>query len=443
MILRRFLSKAVREAHAMRKHVLRHLNPQRDLMTPQAIAAVQEKLNELDAAIKTGANDGAIRIKAEELQFAGEKWIKRYPYAGLRENVEVLLVAIAVAMAIRTFFLQPFKIPTASMQPTLYGITSTPDFTMVTASIQNTSGDLNNLTDDQKKQVIAQTSLKNSIVIPTGIARIKDWLRGYSYIHFVAPEDGSLEAVGKPWPGTLFSVSQKIEFAGKWYTIFLPPDCGEEPLPYRAGLLLERGRVYHKGEDVIKLRVRAGDHLFVDRLTYNFRAPERGEIVVFQTAGIPQDQRDNWRIPADEFYIKRLVGLSGETISLKQDYNVENAPLPTGGFGPLPVGHLMVNGQPISASVPHFKNLYSYNGAKAGADPLIYHEDEYFGHAMEEKLGPDQEVHIAPGNSFMMGDNTMNSLDSRYWGDIPSTSIIGKSFFVYWPLSQRFGLDDQ
>jgi signal peptidase I len=42
----------------------------------------------------------------------------------------------------------------------------------------------------------------------------------------------------------------------------------------------------------------------------------------------------------------------------------------------------------------------------------------------------------------MMGDNTMDSLDSRYWGDIPSSSIIGKSFFVYWPISSRFGLDN-
>ena len=64
----------------------------------------------------------------EELEFAANKWLKLYPNAMWRENVEVLLVAIAVAMAIRTFFLQPFKIPTGSMQPTLYGVTSMPDF---------------------------------------------------------------------------------------------------------------------------------------------------------------------------------------------------------------------------------------------------------------------------------------------------------------------------
>ncbi len=53
------------------------------------------------------------------LEKAANKWLKPYPNATIRENVEVLLVALAVAMGIRTFFLQPFKIPTGSMQPTL------------------------------------------------------------------------------------------------------------------------------------------------------------------------------------------------------------------------------------------------------------------------------------------------------------------------------------
>ena len=87
----------------------------------QPLSAVQLKLDELRAAIQEG-HSGRINIKAEELQFAAEKWIKPYPNAAWRENVEVLLVALAVAMAIRTFFLQPFKIPTGSMQPTLFGV---------------------------------------------------------------------------------------------------------------------------------------------------------------------------------------------------------------------------------------------------------------------------------------------------------------------------------
>jgi signal peptidase I len=445
MILRRFFSSAIREAVAMRKYVERLLNAQRDLLAPHAVAAVQEKINELNTAIAQGANDGAIRIKAEELQFAGEKWIKPYPNPVWRENVEVLLVAIAVAMGIRTFFLQPFKIPTGSMQPTLYGVTSTPDFTDVTRSLQGFGGDFTDLPEPQKAQIqalaAAQVKAESDIVISTGLGRVKDWLRGFSYLHFVAPEDGSVDDIQPPWPGTIFNLYQRIEFAGKWYTIYFPPDYGEEPLMYRAGLNLSPGRVYHQGEDVIKLRVHSGDHLFVDRLTYNFRTPKRGEIVVFQTKGIPEEQRDIWRIPPDEFYIKRLIGLSGETISLKQDYLVSNPPPPLDN--PTAVGHLVIDGQALSASTPHFENLYSYSGAKPGTNALIYHENLYYGHAMVQRLAPVQEVQIAPGNSFMMGDNTMNSLDSRYWGDIPSTSIIGKSFFVYWPLTKRFGLDDQ
>ena len=89
-----------------------------------------DMLDELTAAIREG-HTGRTRIKAEELQFAAEKWLKPYPNAAWRENVEVLLVALAVAMAIRTFFLQPFKIPTGSMQPTLFGVVSVPDFTKI------------------------------------------------------------------------------------------------------------------------------------------------------------------------------------------------------------------------------------------------------------------------------------------------------------------------
>src|SRR5450432_703612 len=163
MNFRWFISKAVREAGAMRKHVQRLINAQRDILSPPVIAGVQIKIDELDAAIDEGANDGKIRIKAEELQFTAEKWLKPYPNAMWRENVEVLLVALAVAMAIRTFFLQPFKIPTGSMQPTLFGVTS-----------QNLLGD-------------------SSFKMPTGWARVKEWFAGVSYVHVVAQADGTID----------------------------------------------------------------------------------------------------------------------------------------------------------------------------------------------------------------------------------------------------------
>ncbi|MGD1090007.1 MAG: signal peptidase I, partial [Verrucomicrobiota bacterium] len=109
----------------------------------------------------------------------------------------------------------------------------------------------------------------------------------------------------------------------------------------------------------------------------------------------------------------------------------------------VPVGHLVVNGQPLSASTPHFENLYSFYGADNTTNNLIYHENHYYGHAMIQALAPDQEFQIRTNCYFVMGDNTMNSLDSRYWGDFPASSIIGKSFFVYWPLTKRFGWGNQ
>ncbi|HXC35374.1 MAG TPA: signal peptidase I [Candidatus Acidoferrales bacterium] len=443
MILRRFFSKTIRDAIAMRKHVQRLLHAQRDLLSPQAIGAIESKIDELDAAITSGANTGKISIAAEELQFTvtGEKWIKAYPNPVWRENVEVLLVAIAVAMGIRTFFLQPFKIPTGSMQPTLYGITSTPDFTPFARDAQNY---YDQFTDQQKTELEAkaeeQVKLKDSLVIPTGLERFKEWVHGYSYVHFVAPEDGSFDIAKPPWPGTIFSLYQRIEFAGKWYTIFFPPDCGEETLQDRAGLTLAPGRVYKKGEDVIKLRIHAGDHLFVDRLTYNFRPPNRGEIVVFETTGID-------RLPPDQqntFYIKRLMGLGGDRLALNQDYQVTGVPQPPTllDVATEPAGNLIVNGRQITASTPHYENLYSFSNPPKGATTLDYMEDKYFGNAMIGALSPGGEYEVQPGHVFVMGDNTFNSFDSRYWGDFPQTKIIGKSFFVYWPISTRFGLDD-
>ncbi len=441
MILSRFFSKAIHDAVAMRKHVQRLLNAQRDLLSPQAIAAVQTKIDGLNATIAEGANTGKIRIAAEELQFAGEKWIKPYPNPVWRENVEVLLVAIAVAMGIRTFFLQPFKIPTGSMQPTLYGITSSPDYYLLTGDAQN-YGYLN---DEQtaKYQAKADQQLKiqNSMVIPGGLERFKEWLHGISYVHFVAPEDGSVEAVTPPWPGALFSLYQRIRFAGQWYTIMFPPDCGEESMDLRAGLALNPGRVYKKGDDVIKLKIHAGDHLFVDRVTYNFRRPVRGEIVVFETRGIeglPLDQQNT-------FYIKRLMGLGGDHLSLKQDYMVSGVmQQPTFlDTAAEPVGHLVVDGQEITAATPHFANLYSFSNPPKGTTVLQYAEDKYFGNALLRYLEPGQEYVIEPHHVFVMGDNTFNSFDSRYWGDFPEDKIIGKSFFVYWPLTKRFGLDDE
>ena len=424
----------------MHKHVHRWCCAQRDLLPPQAIDAVTLAMNELENAIKeVKINQGRIRIKMEELEFAANKWLKPYPNAAWRENVEMLLVVITVLIGVHTFFISNFKIPTGSMQPTLYGVTSEPDFTLVFADFNAGLADKAKIQSEVDRQLKLQAAIK----IPNIWGRIQDWFHGISYVHFVAPTDGTVDVDGiqKPWPPAVFSIYQRIEFAGEWHTIWFPPDYGEEPLKFRAGL--DPGRLFHKGDDVIKLRVHAGDYLFVNRLTYNFRQPERGEIVVFETKGIPQGGREIYRIPGNEFYIKRLVGLGSETISLKRDYEVAGVPFPQFHGENVPVGQLVVDDQPLSASATHFENLYSFSDAPAGAKVLQYQDNHYYGHAMIGNLAPGRQFHIRPDCLFVMGDNTMNSLDSRFWGDFSSDDVIGKSFIVYWPITKRFGWGNQ
>lgn len=412
-----FISKTVREVCAARKHYRRLLDAQRDVLSAEAVAAVTAKADELSAAIAAG-HTGAMRIKAEELQFAAEKHIKPYPYASWRENVEVLLVALAVAMGIRTFFLQPFKIPTGSMQPTLFGVTSVPDFS---------PSKINYWTDSEhiRAQVQEQAKLRDGMNIPTGLEAVKDWFHGNSYFHFTAPCDGSVEEITPPWPAMLIHLTQKIKFAGEWHTVWFPPDCGEQPLAARAGL--DRSHVYHAGEDVVKMKVSTGDHLFVDRLTFNFRKPERGEIIVFGTAGTEIRDKDG-NLVTDQFYIKRMVVLPNEKVQIGDDR------------------HLVINGKRLDASTPRLENVYSFNPAKPP------HESQFSGHLNGTVAAangqysnfpyfPDSStIYNNEGDRYMvMGDNTCNSSDSRVWGSVPAGNIIGKQFFVYWPLTERFG----
>jgi signal peptidase I len=384
MILQWFLSKTVRQATAMRGHVQKILNHQRDVLSPQAIDAVQTAMASCQQAVAENADQPALEKQMENVEKVANKWLKPYPNAAWRENIEVLLVALTVAMGIRTFFLQPFKIPTGSMQPTLFGVTS------------------QNLINDP------------GFKIPTGWIRVREWFAGVSYIHLVAESDGPVEKVDPPVRFLIFNIFQKLVVGGKTFVIWFPPDYGDPrsgSLEVRAGL--QSDHIYHKGDDIVRLRVSAGDHLFVDRMTYNFRPPKRGEIVVFETRGIDG-------LPQDQFYIKRLVALGGERVQLGDDR------------------HLLINGRRLDASTPHFENVYSFNPKEPPRD------SHYSGHVNLPYLipyfqGKPDGVVIAPDHYMVMGDNTMNSLDSRSWGDFPAGSVIGKSFFVYWPITDRFG----
>lgn len=385
-----FLSGTVRHACDLRKHVLNLAAAQRDLLPAEGIKAMEEACAKLRETVVAKADKKALQAEMTNVETVANKWLKQYPHASWRENVEVVLVAIAVAMAIRTFFLQPFKIPTGSMQPTLYGITH-----------ENFRGN-------------------PEVKFPTGFeAFVDSWFRGVTYHHVVCEEDGELRQVDPP--KTVFPLVKKQSFqvGERTYTVWFPPDQLFGGNAHRSGLF--PGQQFRKGEDIIKLKVISGDHLFVDRLTYNFRRPERGEIIVFETRGIKHPN-----VPEDQFYIKRMVALGGEHVRIGDDR------------------HLRINNQRLDASTPRFENVYHLTGPPADSkfsghvNETVARQSQHGGLAplfSEER----QEFLVRPRHYIVMGDNTMNSLDSRAWGDFPQENVIGKSAFVYWPFLSQDG----
>jgi signal peptidase I len=376
MRLRWFLSGKVRQASDLCRHVRKLLAAQCDILSPQAVGAVSGAVETLETSIRSDADTPTLTKQSEDLEKSANKWLKPYPHAEWRENVEVFLVAIVVAMGIRTFFLQPFKIPTGSMQPTLYGVV------------------IKDLRDDKQFQM------------PGFFTKMFDAVAsGVTYHEVIAQDDGEVVRVEPVRTVMRFINKQTIlvryaSGAEAPINLWFAPDDGVE----RHGCV---ANVFHRGEPLIRFKETTGDHLFVDRFTYNFRRPDRGEIIVFKTRGILGIQNQ------DQFYIKRLVGLPGETISIGEDR------------------HVRINGRRLDASTPHFENVYSF-------DPKTpARSSQYSGHTLDfrsEFSAPDHSYTIPEGRYFAMGDNTVDSADSRYWGALPQENVIGKSWFVYWPV---------
>jgi signal peptidase I len=396
MKLRWFFSSSVRQASDMAGHVRRLLNAQRDILSPQAVEAVSAAIRDTRAALDANADADTLRKKMSQLEEVAGKWIKPYPNAEWRENIEVFLVAIAVAMSIRTFFLQPFKIPTGSMEPTLYGI--------------------------ECQDLRHQPGFK----MPNALERFWDVIyRGAIYHEVIAPADGEVVRIDPL--GHVFSIINRetiwVQYRGQSGAVPLTIWCGPDESPYGRTVALEQatglmpGSTFNKGEPVFRFQEVTGDHLFVDRVTYNFRRPGRGDIVVFKTQGIPliHDQT--------QFYIKRLIGLPGEKVSIGEDQ------------------HVRINGHRLDASTPHFQNVYGFNPNIPPQDGVM---GFYNGHILQDR--PESflrtsadSLDVPPGNYVVFGDNTRNSSDSRYWQWLPQDNVIGRSSFVYWPVTPRFG----
>ncbi|MFP4202629.1 MAG: signal peptidase I, partial [Candidatus Acetothermia bacterium] len=136
----------------------------------------------------------------------------------------------------------------------------------------------------------------------------------------------------------------------------------------------------------MKPTIQPNDSFFVDKISYHFRKPKRGDIVVFW------HYRDDG---AKTRYVKRLVAKGGDTVEIKD-------------------GDLYVNDEELTGE--EFDRHY-------------WAEGEY---------GTD-EVEVPEGHYYALGDNSSNSFDSRFWGFFESSNLIGEPYLRVWPPG-RFGL---
>ena len=310
--------------------------------------------------------------------------------AWMASMLDVLAVAFGVAFGLRALFIQPFQIPTSSMQPTLFGIHYI----------------------DREASAPHRSSLVKFFT-PLGASDAK-----IVSPHDYATVDADPVPVLRPWlslipsllqPGSFYREGSILKFGGE---NFLIP--GSEPRDNIFRYLPEdpRARTYRQGETVFDGWLSSGDHLFVDRVSIHFKPLKRGEVFVFNTEGLTSHG-----VPrSGYYYIKRLAGLPGDTLRI-QDGHLYIRPKNANSF------------LPAEWFNPAFTKIYSGLGG-------------YQGHMGMGRLEEGVELTVPDDCCFALGDNTANSLDSRDWGPLPMKNIIGRACFVFWPISRRIGSVD-
>src|SRR5216110_3072772 len=360
-----FTSRQVKHSRLLLRHARKYLRYKRDLLDAPANEEVVTGIKDLQQALRQRDSE-KIHSTATTLDRSLHRLTPVTWESHWRENCEVILVAIIVAVGIRSYFLQPFKIPTGSMQPTLNGIIGYP-----------------------------------SAAPPPNILRqIGEFIiRGRNYINVVSREDDQLLEIQPKKMFFFFTLSQLICQRQK-YLVYAPPDT----LSHEFNVF--PGRIYHRGDIIARGAIDTGDQVFVDKFSYNFVKPHRGDVFVFRTDHIPGIREDPEA--GSPFYIKRLAGLPGDRLRIDPPF-------------------LYVNGKKAEG--------YGFAREMAAKPP-------YRGYALgrEYLSQPNSSFTVPKDGYFAMGDNSYNSYDSRYWGSVPDANLVGRGLFVYWPFNQHWGL---
>lgn len=394
-----------KQAKLLLRHSQKYLRYKSDVMDGAMREDIDAGMRRLQGALRQ-RDRKQIESRAEELD---EKLHKLAPItmeSHWRENCEVILVAIVVAVGIRSYFLQPFKIPTGSMQPTLNGI-------------------------------IGHPSTEHA---PNVLRQIGEFiLLGRNYIDVVARADDQILQVEQKKFLFFFTFS-RIVGQHQSYLVYAPWET------LRDYWNVVPGRAVRKGDVIARGAVDTGDQVFVDKFTYNFVKPHRGDVFVFRTNNIPGIREDP--DTGAPFYIKRLVGLPGDVLridppllyingKLAEGYGfqrVMSAKPPYRGYseGPLNVRELERQLEEIGA----LKEKANKSGATERVAQLEENEKQ-----LAERLEYTKAKLVVPSDRyFAFGDNSYNSYDSRWWGPVPEENLVGRGLLVYWPFIPHWGL---
>lgn len=310
------------------------------------------------------------------------------------EIVEPLFVITVVFLGIRTYFVQPFRIPTNSMWPSLNGIVvhpvqEIPSFPRRVWDAITLGSSYVDVQASEPKQIVQVSDRRKWVLFTETVLRFSD----------------NSELV---IPSASGAVMQYLRDSGKVVTT----PTGISFVPYKAG------------ETIIRARVDAGDMVLVNRVAYHFRSPRRGETFVFDTRGINTTGSSSMKEQSGgTHFIKRLCGMPGDSISITSPNLIINGAVAT---------------EPGIARVEACRAPYNSTGYVA-LNPY---------RVLTAYLRMGQGVTLAkPTRPWLreylaLGDNTLNSLDSRYWGPVRQFNILGPASFTLWPFSSHWGAID-
>jgi signal peptidase I len=390
-IVRKFYPKD-KKTRALLKDLERHLRHllrrDRDILSAEHQSGLSACITELRSA-RTSPDPGTAAACLERYQ--GGAGVDLPPKKGLwlREHIEILVVALGLAFGVRALFLQPFKIPTGSMQPTLFGI----HFVQL---------------DDP--------------VRANPLKRAFDYVN-YSrrYVDVVVERSGRLrpERVRAASPSIPFFPSTIIDIAGVEYRLPGTKETVQKYIRFSEDNFGTDGLHFNEGDVLARGYLVLGDHLFVDRTRLAFTEPKRGEVTVFVTDGIKGMGGHGL---GGRYYIKRLVGLPGDELAIRDHKLYVKRP----GDADFQLADDSIH--------PGFERMYTYQGGYRG----------YSHYPFSRYLTNNGDTFTVPENRyFMLGDNSENSRDSRFWGTVPRENLVGRALFVWWPFSRRWGLTDR